>query len=111
MKKPIPIGDIVGGLLEGLKKAKGQSGDVGGALVKILDKRARLHIKPVAIKGKELVVNVDSSAWLYTLNSRKPRLLGDLKEAIGSNEIIDIRFRIGEVDGKKSKNSKGKRKK
>lgn len=106
MKKPVPIGDIVGGLLEGLKKAKGQSGDVGGALVKILDKRARAHIKPVAIKGKELVVNVDSSAWLYTLNNRKARLLGDLKESLGNSEIIDIRFRIGEVDGKKIKKSK-----
>lgn len=108
MKKPVPVSDVVGGILEGLKQARQRSGGAAELFVKLLDRRARSHIKPISLKEGELVVNVDSSAWLYTLNTRKPRFLSELRETLGDKEIVDLRFRIGEVDGKKSKNAKRK---
>lgn len=110
MKKPVPVGDVVGNILESLKQARQRSGGAAELFVKLLDRRSRTHVKPISIKEGELVVNVDSSAWLYTLNTRKPRMLSELKETLGDKEIVDLRFRIGEVDGKKIKKYKANKK-
>lgn len=58
---------------------------------------AAKHSKPVAIKKSELLVNVDSSSWLYELTMRKKKLLKGLEGKFGKKVIKNIRFRIGEL--------------
>lgn len=58
---------------------------------------AAKHSKPVAIKKSELVVNVDSSSWLYELTLRKKEILRALEGKFGKKIIKNLRFRIGEL--------------
>jgi len=58
---------------------------------------AAKHSKPVAIKKSELLVNVDSSSWLYELTLRKKETLKGLEGKFGKKVIKNIRFRIGEI--------------
>lgn len=58
---------------------------------------AAKHSKPVAIKKSELLVNVDSSSWLYEMTMRKKAILKGLEGKFGKKVIKNIRFRIGEL--------------
>lgn len=60
------------------------------------DKAAR-HAKPVSLRTKRLVVNVDGSSWLYELTLKKDVLLGALKDKLGEDKIKELQFRIGEL--------------
>lgn len=55
------------------------------------------HAKPLMIKKKVLIVEVDSSAWLYELSLKKTILLREMQNKIGADKIHDIRFRMGEM--------------
>ena len=59
---------------------------------------AAKHSKPIAIKKSELMINVDSSSWLYELTLRKRTILKGLEGKFGKKVIKNIRFRIGEIN-------------
>ena len=56
------------------------------------------HSKPIGIKKSELIVNVDSSSWLYEMTLRKKAILKGLEGKFGKKVIKNIRFRIGEIN-------------
>lgn len=58
---------------------------------------AAKHSKPVAVKRSELLVNVDSSSWLYEMTLKKKAILKGLEGKFGKKVIKNIRFRIGEI--------------
>lgn len=64
-----------------------------------LGETAKAHAAPVAFKAKRLVVNVDSSSWMYELNLKKPQILAGLNQKLKKEniQINDIMFRIGEI--------------
>lgn len=64
-------------------------------LGRMFPKKDLKHIKFSYFKKGILVLNVDSSARLYTLSLRKEYLLARLRGV--SPKAKDIRFRIGEV--------------
>jgi predicted nucleic acid-binding Zn ribbon protein len=53
------------------------------------------NARPAAVKGKELVVNVSSSAWMQQLQFLKADLIAKLNRALGEERVSDIRFRVG----------------
>ena len=59
----------------------------------VLGKKARNHTKIINVSKGKLLVNVDSSVWLFQLNLKRSQLLKKLKEA--KVELEDISFRIG----------------
>lgn len=63
-------------------------------------KDARDHAAPAAFKSKRLIVNVDSSVWMYELNLRKQAINKELNERLKKDGIIinEIMLRIGETD-------------
>ncbi|HUW32026.1 MAG TPA: DUF721 domain-containing protein [Planctomycetota bacterium] len=63
---------------------------------KVVDGDVVRHTRVVGVKANKLIVEVDSSPWLYELSSfRKHGLLGDLRRSLRKTRILDIEFRIG----------------
>jgi len=53
---------------------------------------------PVAIRGKTLIVHVDSSVWLSELSRFfRDKMLEQVRSELGEKRIRDIRFKIGDV--------------
>lgn len=51
------------------------------------------HMFPVSLKGGELLINVDSPAWLNQINY----LRSDILHKVKSFGVTELRFRIGRV--------------
>ena len=55
------------------------------------------HTRVIGVRANTLIVEVDSSPWLYELdNFRKHTLLGTLRRSLKKTRIVDINFRIGQ---------------
>ncbi len=61
----------------------------------VLGNKAAKHTKIMGIKNTKLMVNVDSSVWLFQLHLRRSRLLEKLRGIM--NDLEGINFRIGKV--------------
>ena len=53
------------------------------------------HTEPVSIKGGHLVLRVTQPAMRFHLEQMKPMLLTRIREALGADRILSIRFQIG----------------
>lgn len=92
------ISKTVQTLLEDLvSKRYGEQRDINEALVSCLEKKEKAHVRPLALRDSVLTLSVDSPAWVYVLNQKKPRLLSELRSRVGTGVVKDIRFRIGKV--------------
>lgn len=97
-KRPDRIKEIIETVLKKLeKKEHGVKGEVIKAWYAAIDSTALKHTRPVSIKKKILIVQVDSSAWLYTLNLKKAEILNKIKNIAGPAKICGLRFKIGEL--------------
>jgi len=53
------------------------------------------NAQPLAFKGKLLLVEVTSSAWLHELQFLKGDIIKNLNDALGKELISEIKFKIG----------------
>lgn len=98
-RKVVSIGDVLGPLLKrlGLERRLREA-RIALEWDKIVGEKVAAHSRPVALKGKTLVVNVDSSVWLSELSHYfKGKILEKIHDEMGEKRIRDIRFRIGEI--------------
>ena len=90
------IKDIVKGVIGQMAlKQPTPSEKIERILKNILDQQELKHIKFVGEKEGQLSISVDSPAWLYQMNTKKNRILDQLKDEI--TDVKGIRFRIGKV--------------
>ena len=62
----------------------------------VVPERLRRHASPVALRGRRLIVAVDSSTWAFELSTRyKVSILKRMQTELGSETIQDISFRAG----------------
>jgi predicted nucleic acid-binding Zn ribbon protein len=61
----------------------------------VLSRRAR----PEAVRGKTLIVRVDSSAYAHELTLLKAEILERLHRTLGPGLLDDLRTRVGPLDG------------
>lgn len=93
------IGDLIGPLLKklGLERRVREARIVND-WERIVGRKIADHSKPVGIRGRTLLVNVDSSVWLSELSSFfKKSILERVNEELDEKRFKDIRFRIGDV--------------
>jgi predicted nucleic acid-binding Zn ribbon protein len=77
------------------KKQKDQDSDkVQAAWDRIVGPKASAHTRIVYLTKDKIRVNVDSSAWLYSLNLKKERIKNELKNTLG---IDDVRLALGGI--------------
>lgn len=88
------LNKVIGGIE---KQTRGKKEKILSVWQGIVGKDASSHSRPVSIKRDVLTVEVDSSAWLYSLNLKKKSILKDINSRLGEEKIEDIRFRMGEI--------------
>ncbi|MDP3789495.1 MAG: DUF721 domain-containing protein [Candidatus Omnitrophota bacterium] len=97
-RKPEHIDGVIRSIIEGMHKDRRPTSEtVEAAWKEIAGGKAALHAKPVSLRKKRLIVNVDGSSWLYELTLKKDSLLGGLKNKLGEDQIKELQFRIGEL--------------
>jgi hypothetical protein len=55
------------------------------------------NAQPLAFKGKLLLVEVTSSAWLHELQFLKGDIINNLNNALGKELVSEIKFKIGSL--------------
>ena len=94
--------DVVKEVFERIQKEKNLSREAIQCIWKdLVGEKGFIHSRPTAIRKKILTVKVDNSGWLEDLVFKRRGILKGLKKVLGRNKISEIRFKIGEVDGKK----------
>jgi predicted nucleic acid-binding Zn ribbon protein len=53
------------------------------------------HTEPLSIKGGHLVLRVTQPAMRFHLEQMKPMLLTRIREALGADRVLSVRFQIG----------------
>ena len=102
-KRPvIPLSKVLHGVLENLQPdTKLGQEEIEAVWERLAGKEAAIHSWPRRLTKGKLLVEVDSSGWLYTLNLKKQFLAEGLIELLGAERLRELSFRIGEKDAKK----------
>jgi predicted nucleic acid-binding Zn ribbon protein len=58
-------------------------------LRQLLTRQERKHITTCVLKNTQLLLKVDSSAWLYQLNLKKEQLFRCLNQSLGPTQKIE----------------------
>jgi predicted nucleic acid-binding Zn ribbon protein len=98
-REAAPVGDVLKTVLKRLGLGqKVRVARIAQDWERIVGSKIAGHCTPVSVRGKILVVNVDSSVWLTELTQFfKDKLLDQIHGEPGGAGIKDIRFRIGEI--------------
>ena len=63
---------------------------------RIVNNKEASHTKLEGFKEETLLVNVDSSAWLYQMNLKKKKILEDLQKDFP--KVKKIYFKLGKIN-------------
>ncbi len=55
------------------------------------------HARPVSLRGRKLILVVDSPAWMQQLSLMKPEIREKLNAGLGRESVREITLRLGEV--------------
>lgn len=96
LKDAVPIGRIISKLMQTGRRVE----DSGMARVwQMWDQAVGEYIannaRPAAIKGKVLLVHVNSSPWLHQLQFLKTEIISKVNAALGEDLVEEIKFKIG----------------
>jgi hypothetical protein len=90
------INETIAGFMRELQNKAVKGGENPEELLrKVLTKKELSHIKCNYFKSGVISLNVDSSAWLYSLSLEKEDLIARLKKY--SAAVKDIRLRVGRI--------------
>lgn len=97
-KKPEDIRGVVNKVLSRIERqGPGKKEKISEAWHGTVGEKASLHSRPVGIKRKILLIEVDSSTWFYGLSLKKTGILKDINKRLTEYKIEDIRFRMGDI--------------
>jgi predicted nucleic acid-binding Zn ribbon protein len=94
--KPKAIGSVVEQVLGdmGLDAAR-EAFRIGEIWEEVVGPEVARHCRPVAIRGRVLEAEVDSSVWCQQLQMEREQLLAALRERLGESAPSDLRLRVG----------------
>jgi predicted nucleic acid-binding Zn ribbon protein len=97
--KPSKISDVVRQVLENLERSDlKKCGKIFVHWKEIVGEQLTCHTKPFSMKGKKLIVHVDSSNWLYEITHHFEKdILKKVQEFVGLGIIEEIHYKVGEV--------------
>lgn len=86
-------------------KARGLEGRLNeyrvfGIWEKTVGKVIAHHAQPQGVRGKKLMLIVDSPAWMQQLSLLKPEIIEKVNRGLGKDAIRDITLKLGEVASK-----------
>ena len=68
---------------------------IGEVWEEAVGKEIASHCRPVAVRGRVLEAEVDSSAWCQQLQMERVQLLAALRDTLGDDAPSDLRLRVG----------------
>ncbi len=90
------IGDVLDQVLKGYhQKSRSDLSHVCRVWDRAVGAAIADNTRPVAMKGKQLVVVVTSSTWLHQLQFLKKQLIAGINRQTDAVSVEDIKFRIG----------------
>jgi predicted nucleic acid-binding Zn ribbon protein len=98
-RQAVPIGEVLKTVVRklGLEK-RVKEAVIAQEWERIVGAKIAGHSKPVGVRGRTLIVNVDSSVWLSELNNYfKDTIVDQVRSDFQESRIKRIRFRIGEI--------------
>ena len=102
-KEATPIEEVARGLIKDLRdKRSSKEERVKEAWRSAVGKKFYRHTQPTSFRKKRLVVNVDSSGWLYELTMRKQGIVAKLKKSL-KKDFKELQLRIGQVEGQEGR--------
>jgi len=99
-----PVGDVLAGVMKdrGLEAGLRLSG-LQGIWEGAVGPGVASHAAPENLKGGLLTITVDSSVWMNQLSLLRLDIMEKLNLAAGTETVTDLRFRMGQVSGQKTK--------
>jgi predicted nucleic acid-binding Zn ribbon protein len=83
------------------KQQDKRAGIVKSSLKQFLTRQEQRHVAGYFLEDARIILNIDSSAWLYQLNLKKEQLLKYLNQALGSSQAItEILLRLDRDEAK-----------
>lgn len=76
--------------------------EIGEVWRRVSGERASRHSWPRRLSRGRLVVEVDSSGWMFDLSARRVDLLEGLIELLGAARVRELQFRMGEREDAES---------
>ncbi len=55
------------------------------------------HARPQSVRGKKLLLSVDSPAWMQQLSLLKPEIIEKVNRGLGKNVIVDIMLKLADI--------------
>jgi predicted nucleic acid-binding Zn ribbon protein len=99
--EPVPVGALLPRLLGDL------SSGAASLVIRIWERweeavgpEVAAHSRPLALRGDELEVAVESSVWSQELQLRTPQILTGLREVFGEAAPSKLRLQVARVDGR-----------
>jgi len=91
--------DVIKKVISDIEKKEEKGTDFLKTWEKTVGEKAARHTRPVFIKRKRLVVNVNDSSWLYKLTLDKQALIEryNKHQKDRKQKIKELQFRVGEV--------------
>lgn len=102
MKKqnsPSHIGQVLQGVFADLTQTRisgNSKEEILSAWHKAAGLRASRHSSPAHIKNGALLVDVDSTAWMYQLRLKEAGIINKINKLLESQKIKKIKFRAGD---------------
>lgn len=94
--KESDIKEIVNSVISKLQpNADNQRQQIFYAWEKIVTDGQKKHSRIVKLDNSNLIINIDSSTWLYQFNLLKHNLIQKINEETGLDAVKNIFFRIG----------------
>jgi predicted nucleic acid-binding Zn ribbon protein len=95
------VGSVLPRVLKGLKLDRVLAAQPAVDLwPQIAGPKTAEHTRAVEVDGKTLVIIVDGPAWMTQLRFLKPQLIKKIDGRVGKGLITDLRFVLGNADGK-----------
>ncbi len=106
--QPIQLKNLVQAVLGDLGlEAAARSYRVGECWEEAVGPQVASHCRPVALRGGVLEARVDSSVWCQELQLQTPQILASLREVLGEEAPTGLRFRVGPLPAKLSRDPFG----
>lgn len=98
---PSSIGDVLAHMLGGRSQyaVKARQYQLWSQWTAVVGEALAQHARPLRMRGKTLVVAVDTSAWLQELTLLRPQLLGKIRAHFQAALISDIQLVLDSAQG------------
>lgn len=106
--QPIQVKNLVQAVLGELGlEAAARSYRVGECWEEAVGSQVADHCRPVGLSAGMLDVRADSSVWCQQLQLQTPGILASLREVLGEEAPTGLRFRVGPLPVRPSRNPLG----